>query len=144
MHWENMRTPCRNPRPGVELAACRGLDPWTLLGLCLRSDMCRGLGSLGPWLDLQGLWARRCSSLGLLHCGCWVVPLRLSPAPLWEVGHVLSFLAGSSHSLPLIKSSFATFLQRELVVVDSSGELISCLLFTPEISCYAALHQVVQ
>ncbi|MEQ2302504.1 hypothetical protein AMECASPLE_007429 [Ameca splendens] len=30
-----------------------------------------------------GLWAHRCSSLRLLHCGCWVVPLGFSPAPLW-------------------------------------------------------------
>ncbi|MEQ2227576.1 hypothetical protein ILYODFUR_039011, partial [Ilyodon furcidens] len=36
------------------VAACRGLDPWALSGLCLGSDMSRGLGSLGPWLDLLG------------------------------------------------------------------------------------------
>ncbi|MEQ2178020.1 hypothetical protein GOODEAATRI_009681 [Goodea atripinnis] len=31
----------------------------------------------------RGLWARRCGSLGLLHCRCWVVPLGLSTALLW-------------------------------------------------------------
>ncbi|MED6260645.1 hypothetical protein ATANTOWER_025146 [Ataeniobius toweri] len=120
----------------LSVAACQGLDSWALSGLCLGSDMSRGLGSLGPWMDLLGhrrlpvgpvgsslqlpgasalwllggspgtlpcsslggvavvpalvldgcrwgLWARRCSSLGLLHCGCWVVPLGLSPALLW-------------------------------------------------------------
>ncbi|MEQ2231473.1 hypothetical protein ILYODFUR_000773 [Ilyodon furcidens] len=36
------------------VAACWGLDPWALSGLCLRSVMSRSLGSLGPWLDL--LW----------------------------------------------------------------------------------------
>ncbi|MEQ2247614.1 hypothetical protein ILYODFUR_011076 [Ilyodon furcidens] len=29
-----------------------GPGPWALLGLCLESDVSRGLGSLGPWLDL--------------------------------------------------------------------------------------------
>ncbi|MEQ2240037.1 hypothetical protein ILYODFUR_010758 [Ilyodon furcidens] len=36
------------------VAACRGLDPWALSGLGLGSNMSRGLGSLGPWLDLLG------------------------------------------------------------------------------------------
>ncbi|MEQ2173060.1 hypothetical protein GOODEAATRI_027771 [Goodea atripinnis] len=31
----------------------------------------------------RGLLARCCSSLGLLHCDCWVVPLGLSSAALW-------------------------------------------------------------
>ncbi|MEQ2282057.1 hypothetical protein AMECASPLE_036622 [Ameca splendens] len=36
------------------VGACRGMDPWAQSGLCLESDMSRGLGSLGPWLDLLG------------------------------------------------------------------------------------------
>ncbi|KAK5622028.1 hypothetical protein CRENBAI_012022, partial [Crenichthys baileyi] len=36
----------------LPVAACRGLNPWVLSGLCLGSDMSRGLGSLGPWMDL--------------------------------------------------------------------------------------------
>ncbi|MEQ2284880.1 hypothetical protein AMECASPLE_026114 [Ameca splendens] len=32
---------------------------------------------------LQGLWARHCISLELLHCGRWVVALGLSSALLW-------------------------------------------------------------
>ncbi|MED6262531.1 hypothetical protein ATANTOWER_021187 [Ataeniobius toweri] len=39
---------------------------------CCSVDSCR-----------QGLWARRCSSVGLLHCGSWVVPLWLSSVLLW-------------------------------------------------------------
>ncbi|MEQ2226801.1 hypothetical protein ILYODFUR_031082 [Ilyodon furcidens] len=39
----------------LPVAACRGLDLWAGSGLCLGSDMSRGLGSLGPWLNLLGL-----------------------------------------------------------------------------------------
>ncbi|KAK5612544.1 hypothetical protein CRENBAI_012029, partial [Crenichthys baileyi] len=65
------------------VAACRGLDSWALSGLCLGSDMSWGLwvhGWICPGCSRlpAGLWARRCSALGVLHCGCWVVPLLLS------------------------------------------------------------------
>ncbi|MED6288067.1 hypothetical protein CHARACLAT_022737 [Characodon lateralis] len=36
------------------VAACWGLDPWAQSGICFGSDVSRGLGSLGPWLDLLG------------------------------------------------------------------------------------------
>ncbi|MEQ2233373.1 hypothetical protein ILYODFUR_021072 [Ilyodon furcidens] len=71
----------------LPVSACRGLDPWTLSGLCLGSDVSWGLWVHG-WICSaidgcrRGLWARHCSSLRLLHCGCWVVPLGFSPAPL--------------------------------------------------------------
>ncbi|MEQ2293016.1 hypothetical protein AMECASPLE_028896 [Ameca splendens] len=68
------------------MAACRGLDPLALLGLCLRVHVLWGLW-VHSWIcSRQGLWACCSSSLGLLHCGCWVVPLRLSSALLllWE------------------------------------------------------------
>ncbi|MEQ2225066.1 hypothetical protein ILYODFUR_013645 [Ilyodon furcidens] len=45
-----------------------GDDGWT----CSDIDSCR-----------RGLWAHCCSSLVLLHCDCWVVPLGLSSAILW-------------------------------------------------------------
>ncbi|MEQ2282002.1 hypothetical protein AMECASPLE_036048 [Ameca splendens] len=80
----------------LPVAACWGLDPWALSGLCLGNDMSRGLGLwLHGWICSgiescrRGLWARCFSSLGLLHCGCWVVPLGLSPALLWGVAVVL-------------------------------------------------------
>ncbi|MEQ2225175.1 hypothetical protein ILYODFUR_014919 [Ilyodon furcidens] len=38
----------------LPVAACWVLDPWANSGLCLGSDMSRGLRSLGPWLDLLG------------------------------------------------------------------------------------------
>ncbi|MEQ2310863.1 hypothetical protein AMECASPLE_013598 [Ameca splendens] len=38
----------------LPVSACRGLDLWAQSGLCLGSVMSRGLGSLGPWLDLLG------------------------------------------------------------------------------------------
>ncbi|MED6231742.1 hypothetical protein ATANTOWER_006849 [Ataeniobius toweri] len=41
-----------------------------------------GSGIVGCW---RGLWARHCSSLGLLHGGCRVVLLGLSSALLWVV-----------------------------------------------------------
>ncbi|MEQ2295116.1 hypothetical protein AMECASPLE_010858 [Ameca splendens] len=43
---------------------------------------CRCLG-LGDLVCRQGLRACRRSSLGVLHCGCWVAPLGLSSALLW-------------------------------------------------------------
>ncbi|MED6233978.1 hypothetical protein ATANTOWER_020053 [Ataeniobius toweri] len=36
----------------LPVAACQGLGPLALSGLCLGSDVPRGLRSLGPWLDL--------------------------------------------------------------------------------------------
>ncbi|MED6281216.1 hypothetical protein CHARACLAT_018980 [Characodon lateralis] len=52
---------------------CPGVsDLWVHCWICSGVDGCR-----------RGLWARRCSSLGLLHCGCWVVSLAFSPAPSW-------------------------------------------------------------
>ncbi|MEQ2256323.1 hypothetical protein ILYODFUR_023088 [Ilyodon furcidens] len=50
----------------------------------------------GCW---QGLWACCCSSLGLLHCGCWVVPLGLSPALFWGG-------CGSSPGVPVLWGAF--------------------------------------
>ncbi|MEQ2227368.1 hypothetical protein ILYODFUR_037008 [Ilyodon furcidens] len=69
------------------VAAYQDLGPWALSGLCLGSDVSLGLwvhgwiccGVDSCWL---GPWARRSSSLGLLCCGCWVVPLGLSSALL--------------------------------------------------------------
>ncbi|MEQ2256393.1 hypothetical protein ILYODFUR_023738 [Ilyodon furcidens] len=57
-----------------------GSDPWALSDLCLGSDVSQGLWVHG-WIcsgvdsGRRGLWARRCSSLGFLHCGSRVVPL---------------------------------------------------------------------
>ncbi|MED6234095.1 hypothetical protein ATANTOWER_022212, partial [Ataeniobius toweri] len=61
---------CRASAWGVICPGVSGL--WVHGWICSGVDGCR-----------QGLWTRRCSSLGLLHCGCWVVPLGLSPALLW-------------------------------------------------------------
>ncbi|MEQ2219950.1 hypothetical protein ILYODFUR_000374 [Ilyodon furcidens] len=62
---------CRASAWGVMCPEVSG--PWSMW-ICSGKDGCR-----------RDLWARRCSSLGLLHCGCWVVPLGLSPALLcWE------------------------------------------------------------
>ncbi|MED6275458.1 hypothetical protein CHARACLAT_026756 [Characodon lateralis] len=80
---------CGSPFPGLDalvcaasllVAACRGLDPWALSGLCLGSNMSRGLwvnGWICSGVDSyrRGLWALHCISLGPPHCGCWVVPL---------------------------------------------------------------------
>ncbi|MED6293886.1 hypothetical protein CHARACLAT_015183 [Characodon lateralis] len=38
----------------LPVATCRGLDPWALPGLFLEGGGSRGLGPLGPWLDLLG------------------------------------------------------------------------------------------
>ncbi|MED6277510.1 hypothetical protein CHARACLAT_014220 [Characodon lateralis] len=74
---------------GLVALVCTGSLPVTP-GPCQASacDMSRGLwvhGWIYSGVDgcLQVPWARRCSSLGLLHCNCWVVPLGLSPAFLW-------------------------------------------------------------
>ncbi|MEQ2315352.1 hypothetical protein AMECASPLE_021432 [Ameca splendens] len=48
----------------VPVAACRGLDAWALSGLCLGSDMSRGFGSLGPWLDKLGCRRLLAGSVG--------------------------------------------------------------------------------
>ncbi|MEQ2257038.1 hypothetical protein ILYODFUR_030323 [Ilyodon furcidens] len=64
----------------LPVAACQGLDPWALSGLCLGSDMSRGLGSLVPWLDLL---SRRRLPVGPLR---WV-------SALWLLG-------GSPGTLP--------------------------------------------
>ncbi|MED6255868.1 hypothetical protein ATANTOWER_016154 [Ataeniobius toweri] len=72
------------------VAACRGLDPWALSGLCLGSDMSWGLGSLGPWLDLLGR--------GRLPAGPVGSSLHLSgTSALWLLG-------GSPVTLPLLFS----------------------------------------
>ncbi|MEQ2257565.1 hypothetical protein ILYODFUR_036014 [Ilyodon furcidens] len=79
----------------LPVAACQDLGPLALSGLCLGGDMPKGLrvhgwmySGVGSWR--WGLWARRCSSLGLLHCGCWVVPLGPSSALLWWEVAVIS------------------------------------------------------
>ncbi|MED6253361.1 hypothetical protein ATANTOWER_027546 [Ataeniobius toweri] len=68
----------------LPVAACQGLDPWALSGLCLGSDMFRVSGLwVHGWIYSgvdgcrRGLWARRCSSLELLQCGYSVVPMGL-------------------------------------------------------------------
>ncbi|MED6255336.1 hypothetical protein ATANTOWER_008096, partial [Ataeniobius toweri] len=61
---------CRASAWGVICPGFSGL--WVHGWICSDIDGCR-----------RGLWAHCCSSLGLLHCGCWVVPLGLSPALLW-------------------------------------------------------------
>ncbi|MEQ2237973.1 hypothetical protein ILYODFUR_028638 [Ilyodon furcidens] len=71
----------------LPVAACRGLGPWVLSGLCLGRDVSRGDGSLGPWLDL--LWHRRVlagpvgSSLQLPRASAPGL-LGGSPALLWR------------------------------------------------------------
>ncbi|MEQ2241525.1 hypothetical protein ILYODFUR_026280 [Ilyodon furcidens] len=72
----------------LPVTACRGLNPWALSDLHLGGDVSRGLwvhGRTCSGVDScrRGLWARRCSCLGLLHLGCWVVPLAPSPDLLW-------------------------------------------------------------
>ncbi|MED6259286.1 hypothetical protein ATANTOWER_020265 [Ataeniobius toweri] len=69
LSWITLFPPCHTARrctcgsrysgPGVlmcagslPVAACRGLGPWDLSGLCLGGDVSRGLGSLGSLLDL--------------------------------------------------------------------------------------------
>ncbi|MEQ2160290.1 hypothetical protein GOODEAATRI_032078 [Goodea atripinnis] len=63
---------CRASTWGV---ICLGVS-----GLWVHGWICSGVD--GCW---RGLWAHRCSTLGLLHCGCWVIPQGLSPALLWGV-----------------------------------------------------------
>ncbi|MEQ2290052.1 hypothetical protein AMECASPLE_039379 [Ameca splendens] len=82
----------RCPRPGalvcagsLPVAACRGLAPWALLGLCLGGGVSRGLGPLGPWLDLLGC--------GRLPAGPVGSSLRLPGAS------ALSLLGGSPGTL---------------------------------------------
>ncbi|MEQ2244213.1 hypothetical protein ILYODFUR_014795 [Ilyodon furcidens] len=72
-----------------------GIRGWVLWQAATGSlpgfDVSRGLRSLGPWLDLLGrrrLLAGPVGSLGLLQCGCRVVPLGLSAALLWGVAVV--------------------------------------------------------
>ncbi|MED6239164.1 hypothetical protein ATANTOWER_002841 [Ataeniobius toweri] len=69
------------------VAACRVLDPWARSGLCL-GMICPGVSGLWVhgWICSgvdgcrRGPWARRCISLGLLHCGWfpWDSPQLLS------------------------------------------------------------------
>ncbi|MED6247576.1 hypothetical protein ATANTOWER_008373 [Ataeniobius toweri] len=70
----------------LPVAACQGLGPWALSGLCLGSDVSQGLRSLGPWLDL--LWHR------LLPAGPVGLSLQLPGAS------ALRLLGGSLGILP--------------------------------------------
>ncbi|MEQ2288205.1 hypothetical protein AMECASPLE_020376 [Ameca splendens] len=67
-----------SPRPQDYSWPRLGVDVPGVLGLCVHDWICSSVDDC--W---RSLWARRCSSLGLLRCGCWVVPLGLSSALLW-------------------------------------------------------------
>ncbi|MEQ2229829.1 hypothetical protein ILYODFUR_022872 [Ilyodon furcidens] len=75
----------------LPVAACWGLDPWALSGLCLGSDVSRGLDSLGPWLDVLGRRRLPAGPVGSSLQFPWASalwPLGFSPAVLWGVAVV--------------------------------------------------------
>ncbi|MEQ2221590.1 hypothetical protein ILYODFUR_017388 [Ilyodon furcidens] len=63
--------------PGAVRPVLGGVRCPRVLGHWVHGWICSGVDGCQP-----GLWAHRCSSVGLLHCGCWVVPLELSFALL--------------------------------------------------------------
>ncbi|MED6246888.1 hypothetical protein ATANTOWER_025578 [Ataeniobius toweri] len=92
--------------PGLCRASAWGVVCPGVLGLWVHGWICSGVDGCR-----RGLWTRRCGSLGLLHCRCWVVPLGLSTALLWRPLDVcgsdllsvrpgtMGQACGSSHSL---------------------------------------------
>ncbi|KAK5617599.1 hypothetical protein CRENBAI_003144 [Crenichthys baileyi] len=67
--------------PGLCRASAWGVICPRVLGLWVHGWICSGVDGCR-----RDLWALRCSSPGLLHCRCWVVPLGFPPAPFWG-GH---------------------------------------------------------
>ncbi|MED6290834.1 hypothetical protein CHARACLAT_017489 [Characodon lateralis] len=66
------------------------------LGLGVHGWICSGIDS----------WQR---DLGLLHCGCWVVPLRLSSVLLWGGD---SSPSNGPHGVPVLWGAFGCLLLR--------------------------------